>query len=92
MNEKVRLVTTDGCEACRIMRNIILDVINTEEFAKIDFEEMPINEHNSGFAKQNNITDFPTVCFMQDGKVIDKLVGTTNHNNLKNKIKGVYSL
>lgn len=92
MRDKIRLVTTIGCEACKIMRGILSDIINSDGFEKIDFEEIPFNETTDSFIKQNEITDFPTICFIKDELVVDKLIGTTTHNNLKNKIKSVYGL
>ncbi|AXF52216.1 MAG: TRX family protein [crAssphage sp. isolate ctcc615] len=65
---KVLIITTENCEACRCIRNIIEDVKQehpTFTISSYDFTETP------EFIKSQVIfTDFPTVVFLNDKNVI----------------------
>lgn len=74
MITKIKLYTTLGCMACKIMHKIIKQV-NMEN---IEFEEIaiPITPEGSKMAKSLNINDYPTLMLYKDNNEIITLTGT----------------
>lgn len=73
--KQIVLVTTDGCEACNIMRKNCVEAIK-ETSKVIDFKERNIAECSKWFIKKNNITDFPTILLIENDIVKFKYTGT----------------
>lgn len=82
MNKIVYLVTTKGCQACRVQRNnlnIVLEDINCD-YKENDFNELP------DWLKTNVVlTDFPVTIFIEDEVIKYHFSGTKSVNKL-NKI------
>ena len=89
MNKDIYLVTTEGCEACRVMNKILKQVQNDVDYTfsiKVrDYKLLP------NFIKINVIlTDFPTLIFLENDVIKYHIVGTTNAKKLKEIIKDLY--
>ena len=70
------------CQPCRTM-SPILDEITKEtgiEIRKIDVDD------NEEICNEYDIRNIPTLIFIKDGVVVDRISGTTNKINLINKI------
>ena len=72
---KIILVTTVGCEGCKIMYNNISKAIGTHS-KSISFIEADYKLNNEPFIKKYKFTDFPTTLFIKDNVLQFKLVGT----------------
>lgn len=69
---KLLLITTKGCNGCKIFENILTK-------HNIDFEKKDITEiKDSDLIKSSQvpITDFPTLCFIKDNIIIATIVGS----------------
>ena len=89
MSKDIYLVTTEGCEACRIMNKILKQVQHDVDYTfsiKIrDYKLLP------NFIKVNVIlTDFPTLIFLENDVIKYNIVGTTNAKKLKEIIKDLH--
>lgn len=84
-NCKILLITTKGCEGCRIMRNIITKVIADSKY-DIEFIIKDVSEIDKTFFKNNNITDFPTTIFMISDEIKAIFVGTQSYVKLSGHI------
>lgn len=73
--KQIVLVTSEGCEACAIMRKNCVEAIN-ETSKVIDFKEKDISEYSKHFLAKHNITDVPTTLLMNNGEVKYKYTGT----------------
>lgn len=84
MNKVVYLVTTKGCQACRVQRNnlnIVLEDVDCD-FRICDFNELP------DWLKTNVVlTDFPVTIFIQDEVIKYHFSGTKSVNKLNNILR-----
>lgn len=85
-NEKfIYLITTKGCEACHIMTDIMLAVLDELEGVTLvlrDVSDIPM------FIKVDvPLNDFPTLVFIKDGVIKYHISGTMN----KDKVKTILS-
>lgn len=82
MNKIVYLVTTKGCQACRVQRNNLNIAIEDYdiEYKECDFTELP------DWLQTNVVlTDFPVTIFIEDEVIKYHFSGTKSVNKL-NKI------
>lgn len=76
------LITTDGCQACKIQENIIQKAISSYKdkyvinFQKDDFNDAKI------IVEQLNISDFPTTILIKDELYKYHFSGTCTKENL----------
>ena len=71
--KEIILITTEGCEGCAIMRNSIKQAIALTKKEGITYKEYDFKAVNDNTIK---FTDFPTVVFKKDGRIVRKEVGT----------------
>lgn len=81
MNKVVYLITTKGCEGCKIMSNIATEVfkeVKTFDLVIRDFEAIPT------FIKINvPIGDFPLLVFTENDVIKYHMAGTMSKTKLK---------
>ena len=88
MRNRVVLIITDGCEACAFMQRIIAKAYYEAKVEDIsigvyDFQDREVED----LIQKNNVKDFPTTLFIQDGKTIGKFIGTRTKDEVVAKIK-----
>lgn len=77
---------TDHCGPCKMLDLVINEIIydNPEiNLAKCDIEKSP------AYAERFDISGTPTLFFMMDGKIVDKMVGGQSREVLEEKISAV---
>ena len=84
-NKFIYLITTKGCEACHIMAEImltVLDELNGVTLIVRDVSDIPM------FIRVDvPLNDFPTLVFIKDGTIKHHVSGTMS----KDKIKTILS-
>lgn len=88
MKNRVILITTDGCEACAFMQRIVAKAyleakVDDTSIGVYDFQDTEVED----LIQKNNVNDFPTTLFIQDGKTIGKFIGTRTKDEVVAKIK-----
>ena len=88
MRNRVILITTDGCEACAFMQRIVDKAyseakVEDTSIGVYDFQDREVED----LIQKNNVKDFPTTLFIQDGKTIGKFIGTRTKDEVVAKIK-----
>ena len=88
MRNRVILITTDGCEACAFMQRIVAKAyseakVEDTSIGVYDFQDREVED----LIQKNNVKDFPTALFIQDGKTIGKFIGTRTKDEVVAKIK-----
>ena len=73
---KILLITTKGCGACKTMRNLISSALKEVKNKKIQFDEQDVSKLDKGFLKENEITDFPTMVFFRNENLVFQYSGT----------------
>lgn len=75
----------EWCGPCRAMGPVIEDL--SEEYAgKVNVGKLNV-DHNPTITNRYDITSIPTILFIKNGKVVDKLVGVYPKSKLERKIK-----
>jgi hypothetical protein len=72
---KILLLVTKGCAACTIMNRLIKEALNNTE-RPITYEVQDVRNANKVFLIENDISDFPTTCFIKDDILKYKHIGT----------------
>lgn len=62
-----------------------LEELVSNKEGKVKLVKVDINR-NQSLAEKYNITTVPSVLFFQDGKMLDKIYGTFNENDIMEKI------
>lgn len=71
------------CGPCRALAPIVAEL--AEEYdGKLVVGKCDVEENND-IAMEYGIRNIPTILFIKDGNVVDRLVGTTTKDNLKAK-------
>ena len=84
----IRLITTEGCDGCRIAKNLIAKAVLMSEIRNITFEWIDCQDENyKDFIKEYGITDFPTIVFIKDMMVQSIHIGTMAVPQLLYQIK-----
>lgn len=79
MKRKILLITTKGCEGCRIMDNIIQRALDL--YSKpVDYEIKDKDNIDIEFLKKHHINDFPTTILYQDNLIVFITAGTKPAN------------
>lgn len=71
---KVYVITTTGCEGCRIMNNLVFEAIRQFN-VKVNFENIDYNNFTKLLLNVKP-TDFPTTVFTKDGEILEQITGT----------------
>ena len=82
--KKIYLITTKGCEACSIMKNILIDIFNKDDIKIIDIADVP------NWIKINvKLTDFPTTILVKDNVIKYHFSGTKSVKKIKDIVADV---
>jgi thioredoxin 1 len=73
------------CGPCRAMGPVIEDLAK-EYSGKVNIGKLNV-DNNPNISAKYNITSIPTLLFIKNGKVVDKLVGVYPRSKLEKKIK-----
>ena len=89
MNKHIYLITTKGCEACRIMERILKQVqrdnVYTFSIQVIDYKLL------SEFIRVDVVlSDFPTLIFVEDDVIKYHITGTISAKKLQEIIKDLH--
>ena len=87
---KILIITTEGCVACDIMINIITKAINSSN-KDIKLEIINHKYLDDKFLKENKIYDFPHTIFSINNKVKDVIKGTIGIKVVFDIIEKVFS-
>lgn len=72
---KINIYTTEGCEACAIMKRIVNAAAEDYVYVSTYVINVPTNDNT--IAKENNIKDYPTTHMVDDNNnILWELVGT----------------
>lgn len=82
MKRKILLITTEGCEACRIMDNIIQKALDNYE-KQVDYEIKDKDTIDIEFLKKHHINDFPTTILYQNNLIVFITAGTKPADQLR---------
>lgn len=82
MKRKILLITTKGCEGCRIMDNIIQKALDSYE-KQVDYEIKDKENIDIEFLKKHHITDFPTTILYQNNLIVFITAGTKPAEQLR---------
>lgn len=87
---EVRIITTVGCEGCRIMENIVQNVIKDIDYDEIeysiyDFQNLDVDMIH--FVNRYQVNDFPATFILKDNEVVDRVFGTTTKRNMIERIE-----
>lgn len=88
MNDIIYLITTKGCEGCKIAERLIKEAINKSTFTHIQLKIIDcLDDNYKQLIKDNNITDFPTMLFVRENYVLYKYIGTSPIHKIINLIQ-----
>lgn len=74
----------EWCGPCRLVTPII-EELSSEYGDKATIGKLNV-DHNPQVSMQFGVRSIPTILFIKNGEVVDKLVGATTKANLKQKI------
>lgn len=84
----IRIITTKGCEGCRIATNLVNKAVKESNYTNIKIYVIDcLDDRIKSFLLQNSISDFPAIVFMNGQKVLTKHIGTVPVQKLINDIK-----
>lgn len=72
---KIVLVTTKGCEGCKIMNNNIKQALNCTS-KQIEYVVKDVTELTKEEKTKIKASDFPTTVFYRNSRIIRKQIGT----------------
>ena len=75
MKRKILLITTKGCEGCRIMDSIIQRALNLYD-KTVDYEIKDKDNIDIEFLKEKHIKDFPTTVLYKNDVIVFMTTGT----------------
>ncbi len=82
MTRKILLITTKGCEGCRIMDSIIQRALDL--YGKsVDYEIKDKENIDIEFLKKHHINDFPTTILYQNNLIVFITAGTKPAEQLR---------
>ena len=82
------LVTTEGCSGCKIMYKILRKVL--DKTTDITFHVSDYTKFKHKKKELDKFRDFPTILFVNDGEVKDRIVGTEPEFYVINKIRQAF--
>ena len=75
------------CGPCRMVAPIIEELAN-EYDGKVTIGKCDVEEADD-IADEFGIRNIPTIVFMKDGKIIDKIVGAASKSKIEEKVKAL---
>ena len=75
------------CGPCRMVAPIIEELANEYE-GKVTIGKCDVEDADD-IAAEFGIRNIPTIVFMKDGKIIDKIVGAASKSKIEEKIKAL---
>ena len=75
------------CGPCRMVAPIIEELANEYE-GKVTIGKCDVEEADD-IAAEFGIRNIPTIVFMKDGKIIDKIVGAASKSKIEEKVKAL---
>ena len=75
------------CGPCRMVAPIIEELAN-EYDGKVTIGKCDVEEADD-IAAEFGIRNIPTIVFMKDGKIIDKIVGAASKSKIEEKVKAL---
>lgn len=69
------MITTKGCEGCKIMDRIIQKVLDDYN-KQVDYEIKDKDNIDINFLKEKHITDFPSIVLYQNDNIVFITSGT----------------
>ncbi|MCI6081021.1 MAG: thioredoxin, partial [Prevotella sp.] len=75
------------CGPCRMVAPIIEELAN-EYDGKVTVGKCDVEEADD-IAAEFGIRNIPTIVFMKDGKILDKIVGAASKSKIEEKIKAL---
>lgn len=83
MKRKILLITTKGCEGCKILDRIIQKALDTYD-KEVDYEIKDKDNIDVDFLKKHHINDFPTTILYKNNSIVFMFVGTKPVNVINN--------
>lgn len=83
---EILLITTKGCEACKIQKNLIKQAIDELKLS-INFNTIDIEDCENPWIRVRNFDDFPTTMLIENNNVKYQFVGTKPVNVIIRLIK-----
>lgn len=83
---EILLITTKGCEACKIQENLIKQAIDKLKLP-INFNAIDIEDCENPWIRVRNFDDFPTTMLIENNTVKHQFVGTKPVNVIIQLIK-----
>lgn len=80
---RLLVITTKGCEACKLTQTNIIKYLNINNNKEITFMSKDISEIEDSFKKEHKLTDFPTIFLIKDNVVSDKYIGYMSRTKLE---------
>ena len=77
----------EWCGPCRMVAPIIEELAN-EYDGKVTVGKCDVEEADD-IAAEFGIRNIPTIVFMKDGKILDKIVGAASKSKIEEKIKAL---
>jgi len=74
----------EWCGPCRIV-GPILDELSTEYEGKVLIGKVNVDD-NAGLTSRYKVMNIPTMLFLKNGEVVDKLIGAANKATITQKI------
>ena len=75
------------CGPCRMVAPIIEELANEYE-GKVTIGKCDVEDADD-IAAEFGIRNIPTIVFMKDGKIIDKIVGAASKSKIEEKVKAL---
>lgn len=72
---RLLVITTKGCEACKLTINNINKYITANDIKDVQLETKDISEVDYNFRKEHNLEDFPTTFVIKDDNILINYVG-----------------
>ena len=87
---EVRIITTDGCEGCRIMKNIVDKAVKQlTSDSNLDIKVTTfdcLDKSIRQFANRYQVKDHPATFILKDNKVVDRIFGTCTKQTMINSL------
>lgn len=83
---EVRIITTDGCEGCRIMKNIANKAVKQlTSDSNLDIKVTTFDCLDTSirhFVNRYQVKDYPATFILKDNEVRDRIYGTISKNSM----------
>ena len=84
MYRQLFLITTEGCQGCDIIKNIL-----DKNFSDIEVNIEDFKTCSSWIKEEINISDFPTLIFVKEKRIVYYTVGTKSAKRIKYIMKKI---